>query len=48
MSGTLRPTTWRWPTPEAAMAEYREWDAAGRPGEKSHEEFMAELLGDAR
>jgi hypothetical protein len=30
------------------MAEYREWDAAGRPGEKSHEEFMAELLGDAR
>lgn len=33
---------------EAAMAEYRQWVAAGRPGEKSHEEFRAELLGNAR
>lgn len=31
---------------DAILAEYREWAAAGRPGEKSHEEFMAELLGD--
>jgi hypothetical protein len=33
---------------DAVLAEYREWVAAGRPGEKSHEEFMAELLGDSR
>lgn len=32
----------------AALAEYREWDAAGRPGAVSHEEAMAELLGDGR
>jgi hypothetical protein len=29
---------------EAIMAEYREWDAAGRPGAISHEEAMAQLL----
>jgi hypothetical protein len=33
---------------EAIMTEFREWVAAGRPGEKSHEEFMAELLGNAQ
>ncbi|HEU5159489.1 MAG TPA: hypothetical protein VFU43_21005 [Streptosporangiaceae bacterium] len=30
----------------AAAAELDEWEAAGRPGAKSHEEFMAELFGD--
>ena len=29
---------------EAALAEHREWVAAGRPGAVSHEEAMAELL----
>ena len=32
----------------AALREYREWAAAGRPGAVSHEEAMAELLGDAQ
>jgi hypothetical protein len=32
----------------AAAAELDEWEAAGRPGAKSHEEFMAELFGDPR
>ena len=31
---------------EATLAEHREWVAAGRPGAVSHEEAMAELLGD--
>lgn len=31
---------------EATLAEHREWAAAGRPGAVSHEEAMAELLGD--
>jgi hypothetical protein len=30
---------------EAALAAHREWVAAGRPGAVSHEEAMAELLG---
>jgi hypothetical protein len=29
---------------EAALGEYREWTAAGCPGEMSHDEAMAELL----
>jgi hypothetical protein len=29
---------------EAAIAEYEEWTAAGRPGEMTHEEAMARLL----
>jgi hypothetical protein len=33
---------------DAAIAEHEAWEAAGRPGAKSHEEFMAELLGNAR
>ncbi len=33
---------------DAAIAEHEAWKAAGRPGAKSHEEFMAELLGDSR
>jgi hypothetical protein len=32
----------------AALQEYREWVAKGRPEAVSHEEAMAELLGDAR
>jgi hypothetical protein len=32
----------------AAFQEYREWVASGRPGAVSHEEAMAELLGDAQ
>jgi hypothetical protein len=31
---------------EATLAAYREWVAAGRPGAVSHEEAMAELLGE--
>jgi hypothetical protein len=31
----------------AALREYREWVANGRRGAVSHEEAMAELLGDA-
>lgn len=30
----------------AALREYRAWVAKGRPGAVSHEEAMAELLGD--
>jgi hypothetical protein len=32
----------------AALREYREWVATGRPGAVSHGEAMAELLGDAQ
>jgi hypothetical protein len=32
----------------AALREYREWVSQGRPGAVSHEEAMAELLGDAQ
>lgn len=31
---------------DAAIAEYEEWVAAGRPGEMTHEEAMARLLAD--
>jgi hypothetical protein len=31
---------------EAALAAHDEWAAAGRPGVVSHEEAMAELLGE--
>jgi len=31
---------------ETTLAAHREWVAAGRPGAVSHEEAMAELLGD--
>lgn len=31
---------------DAAIAEYEEWVAAGRPGEMTHEEAMARLLTD--
>jgi hypothetical protein len=30
---------------EATLAAHQEWAAAGRPGAVSHEEAMAELLG---
>jgi hypothetical protein len=30
---------------EAALSAHREWVAAGRPGAVSHEEAMAEFLG---
>ncbi|WP_433474362.1 hypothetical protein ACQPZP_37255 [Spirillospora sp. CA-142024] len=30
---------------DAASAALDEWEAAGRPGAISHEEFMAEILG---
>jgi len=30
---------------EATLATHREWVAAGRPGAVSHDEAMAELLG---
>ena len=33
---------------EALLAGYDEWVTRGRPGAKSHEEFMAEILGGAR
>ena len=32
----------------AVLREYQEWVAAGRPGAVSHEEAMAELLGDTQ
>ena len=32
----------------AALREYREWVAKGRPGAVTHEEAMAELLGDTQ
>ena len=31
-----------------ALREYREWVAKGRPGAVTHEEAMAELLGDTQ
>lgn len=31
---------------ETTLAAHREWVAAGRPGAVSHEEAMAELLGE--
>lgn len=31
---------------EATLVAHREWEAAGRPGAVSHEEAMAELLGE--
>ena len=31
---------------EATLAAHREWVSAGRPGAVSHEEAMAELLGE--
>jgi hypothetical protein len=33
---------------DAAIAEHEAWKAAGRPGSKSHEEFMAEVFGGSR
>jgi len=33
---------------DAAIAEHEAWKAAGRPGPKSHEEFMAEVFGGSR
>jgi hypothetical protein len=33
---------------DAAIAEHEAWKAAGRPGLKSHDEFMAEVFGDPR
>jgi hypothetical protein len=30
---------------EATLAAHDEWVAAGRPGARSHEDVMAELLG---
>jgi hypothetical protein len=32
----------------AALREYQEWVAAGRPGAVSQEEAMTDLLGDGR
>jgi hypothetical protein len=33
---------------DAAIAEHEAWKAAGRPGLKSHDEFMAEVLGGSQ
>ena len=33
---------------DAAIAEHEAWKAAGRPGGKSHDEFMAEVSGGPR
>jgi hypothetical protein len=33
---------------DAILQRHQEWVAAGRPGARSHEEVMAELLGGAR
>jgi len=33
---------------DAAIAEHEAWKAAGRPGLKSHDEFMAEVFGGSR
>ena len=33
---------------DAAIAEHKAWKAAGRPGPKWHEEFMAEVFGGSR
>ena len=33
---------------DAAIAEHEAWKAAGRPGLRSHDEFMAEVFGGSR
>jgi hypothetical protein len=33
---------------EATLAAHDEWVAAGRPGARSHEDVMAELLGSGQ
>src|ERR1700683_1072810 len=33
---------------DAAIAEHEAWKAAGRPGLKSHDEFMAEVFGGSQ
>ena len=33
---------------DAAIAEHEAWKAAGRPGSKSYDEFMAEVFGGPR
>ena len=33
---------------DAAIAEHEAWKAAGRPGLKSHDEFIAEVFGGSR
>ena len=33
---------------DAAIAEHEAWKATGRPGLKSHDEFMAEVFGGSR
>ena len=33
---------------DAAIAEHEAWKAAGRPGLKSHQEFMAEVFSGSR
>jgi hypothetical protein len=33
---------------EASLAAHDEWVAAGRPGARSHEDVMAELIGSDR
>ena len=33
---------------DAVLAEYDDWVARGRPGAKSHDEFMAEILDTPR
>jgi hypothetical protein len=33
---------------DAVLQSHQEWVAAGRPGARSHEEVMAELLGGSR
>ena len=33
---------------DAAIAEHEAWKAAGRPGLKSHDAFMAEVFGGSR
>jgi hypothetical protein len=33
---------------EVAAQEYEEWKAAGRPGAKSHEEFVTQLFEEAQ
>ncbi len=33
---------------DAAIAEHEAWKAAGRPGGKAHDEFMAEVFGVPR
>jgi hypothetical protein len=33
---------------DAAIAQHEAWKAAGRPGRKSHEEFMAEVFHGSR